>query len=156
MKKMNISNTTYELIGRLSIEYNRLQFFTAYLFNSFKVSTKTGFNILKNKGFPKLLNKIRVYAKELQISRDDEFALTELLENINNCRIERNKYFHSLISKTEKDLTEKAILFFDSIEENQTIIMEVTHEDIEDLINEIKNLSMQLIYVTLNIEKLVN
>ena len=120
------------------------------------MSTKTGFNILKNKGFPKLLNKIRVYAKELQISRDDEFALTELLENINNCRIERNKYIHSLISKTEKDLTEKAILFFDSIEENQTIIMEVTHEDIEDLINEIKNLSMQLIYVTLNIEKLVN
>lgn len=153
---MNISSKTYELIGRLSIEFNRLQFFTAYLFNAFEKSTKTGFFILENTSFPKLLHKIETHILELQLGKDDELALLTLLENINKCRLERNKYVHSLISKKEKDLSEKAIIFFDSIKKNKTIIKEIDHMVLENLIKETRDLGMQTIYATANIEAKVN
>ena len=153
---MEISNKTYELIGHLSIEFNKLEFFSAYLFNSFKMSTNSGFKIIENKGFPTLLKKMRAYTDEIKLCEDDRNELISLFDQIDSFKEERNAYVHSLISRPDINGKEKAILFLDSIKENKTIEKEINHNDIEKLIKEGRSLGIRTIYATVNIEKLIN
>ncbi len=152
--KQEISNKTYELIGQLSVEFNKMEYFTAYLFDSFNISKKTGFNMISKKGFPTLLKKIRSYVPQLKLSEINNLEIYSLLDKIDNMREERNAYVHSLLLRTEEHEKEKAILFFDSIRENKNIEKIINHEDIEAVIKMCKDIGIQTIYTIMNIKKI--
>ena len=146
-----ISNKTYELIGKLSFEFNRLQFFSAYLFNSFGKSTKSGFKIMEKYSFRKFLKKIRSYIDCSSFNDDEKCSLKDLIDNADKCRDERNKFVHSLLMNSIEDNNEKAVLFFESIREQKTVLKDINHNEIEELIKETRNIGIQIIYATINV-----
>ena len=121
MKKEEISAKTFELIGRLSIAFNSLEFMTSFLFNAFKKSSKTGLTIIKEDGFPTLLKRIKAYSKDLSLPTENINQINDLIEKIDEMKELRNSYVHAMIPRPDSNDSEKAILFFESIRENRKV-----------------------------------
>lgn len=156
MKKEEISAKTFELIGRLSIAFNSLEFMTSFLFNAFKISSKTGLTIIDEIGFPTLLKKIKSYSKDLRLPTENINEINDLLDKIDEMREQRNSYVHAMIPRPDSNSSEKAILFYESIRENRKVEKEISHRDLERMIKECQGLGIQTIYLAMNIEKIIN
>ncbi len=150
---MDLSKETYELIGRLSFEYNKLQFFLAILYNTFSISSESGFRVLKEKGLPRLLNCINMFSAQIKLTDENQICIKDLIQDIIQVKERRNTLIHSLVFTTEDFSDEQVIPFFESIRRNEIVLQDINHSDLHDLINKTKELAVQIIVFTINLEK---
>ncbi len=150
---MHTNKRTFELIGELSVEFNNLEFFSAYLFNSFGISSKSGFQILQEKNIKKLIDKIIAYTKEKIKDEDSQFQTIEFCNSIHEVREKRNDIMHSIINDVNG--IQEIISLSESYKMQKFIGHEIIHSDIEETIKTIEELNIKVIYIIMNIRKLI-
>lgn len=150
---MEFSNKIYELLGRLSVQFGDLQFFSAHLFNSFSISRKSGFEILHKKSFKQLIEKIENYIPQLKLDKEDNLAMERLCIELHNVRERRNEIFHSVFVIHNE--SEKRIDLNSLYKRTEKQYVDINADTINEIITQIEDLSTQMIYATANIQKII-
>jgi hypothetical protein len=150
---LQTTKSTYELIGELSVEFNNLEFFSAYLFSSFGISSKSGFQVLHEDGIKKSIDKIISYSKEKIKDKNKQIQTIEFCNSIHEVREKRNDIMHSIIN--ESNGIQEIISLSESYKMQKFIGHEIIHKDIEETIGMIQELNIKIIYIIMNIRKLI-
>lgn len=148
---MKTPRITYELIGELSLEFNTLQLFSTFLFNSFRNHKETGIEIIKHKGFVFLIEKIRNSSNQIIEDNESKIAIKELCNKIIMVKNKRNDLMHSII--IENNGIHERISLYESYEKKDYIRHKTNHSEIEETIRTIQDLISMTIILTANIQQ---
>lgn len=148
---MEISNKLYEALGRFSVAYGDLQYMTVILFNSFRISSKSGFDILDHFSYKILISKIEKYVAQINLDSENFHEILRMCREIHSIREKRNELFHSIFlthNETEKrlDLSKLRI-------DGELNYIDVDERVVNEIIKDIEDLRINLIYSAANISK---
>ncbi len=134
---MKISKETYELIGKLSIEFNKMEFFLSLFLDSLK---NTPTYVIPNESRISYNRKIQLLRSCINPEVFNEEEINELLDTSRKLELfgkKRNEIIHSYVIHDLESKSEVFIFAHESIKQKKKVTKEIVHPELEQLIKEI-------------------
>jgi hypothetical protein len=142
-----ISDKTYQLIGKLSLEFNKLEFLLSEFLDAIVTPAIPSYSYLEKYSFNQKLEMIKADLNARNLDPENKADLADLIHRIDKCRLERNELVHAQILNDPDGIKEIALLGT----LRNTIQKEINHDEMEELVKRISLLRREIFLKIFNL-----